>query len=95
MYPEELNSSPVPERPLAEQLALAVCHAASEELADALRMVEYCLDQLSDEQIWQRDQQVLNSIGYLVLHLAGNLRQWIVAGMGGAPDVRDRQGSLP
>ena len=32
----------------------------------------------------------LNSIGNLILHLCGNLRQWIVSGVGGAADVRDR-----
>ncbi len=32
----------------------------------------------------------MNSIANIVLHLCGNLRQWIVAGLGGAADVRDR-----
>src|SRR5262249_27068367 len=31
-----------------------------------------------------------NSIGNLMLHLAGNIRQWVVSGIGGAPDRRDR-----
>src|SRR5262249_8592208 len=35
-------------------------------------------------------QPSLNSIGNLILHLCGNVRQWIVAGLGGAGDVRDR-----
>jgi hypothetical protein len=32
----------------------------------------------------------MNSIGNLVLHLCGNVRQWIVSGVGGAADVRNR-----
>lgn len=32
----------------------------------------------------------MNSIANLVLHLAGNVRQWIVAGVGGGKDVRNR-----
>jgi hypothetical protein len=32
----------------------------------------------------------MNSIGNLLLHLTGNVRQWIVAGIGGAEDVRHR-----
>ena len=32
----------------------------------------------------------MNSIGNLMLHLSGNLRQWIVSGVGGAKDVRNR-----
>jgi hypothetical protein len=33
----------------------------------------------------------MNSIANLLLHLCGNLNQWIVAGVGGAADVRQRQ----
>ena len=32
----------------------------------------------------------MNSVANIILHLCGNLRQWIVSGVGGAPDVRDR-----
>ncbi len=48
------------------------------------------LEMLSQEQVWWRPNEASNSIGNLLLHLCGNLRQWIVAGVGGAPDVRDR-----
>jgi hypothetical protein len=59
-------------------------------LASALGKIKHCLGQLTDEQVWWRAQPSLNSIGNLILHLCGNVRQWIVAGLGGAPDVRDR-----
>ena len=49
-----------------------------------------CLDALTDEQIWWRGAGTQNAIGNLVLHLCGNLGQWIVSGVGGAPDTRDR-----
>jgi len=55
-----------------------------------LPRIERCLQELSTEQIWWRPNPVSNSIGNLVLHLKGNVRQWIVAGLGGAPDVRER-----
>jgi hypothetical protein len=42
------------------------------------------------EQIWRRANEESNSVGNLLLHLAGNVRQWIVSGVGGAPDTRDR-----
>jgi uncharacterized damage-inducible protein DinB len=45
---------------------------------------------LSDEEIWWRANDASNSIGNLILHLCGNLRQWIVAGLGGAEDIRKR-----
>lgn len=63
---------------------------ASQELKKALERMEHCLDQLTDEQVWNRQSDSMNSIGNLILHLCGNLRQWIVAGLGGARDVRDR-----
>jgi uncharacterized damage-inducible protein DinB len=46
---------------------------------------------LSDEQLWWRANPESNSVGNLVLHLAGNVRQWIVSGVGGSVDQRDRQ----
>jgi uncharacterized damage-inducible protein DinB len=52
--------------------------------------IESCLGKLTDEQIWARGSDGENAIGNLVLHLCGNVRQWIVAGVGGAPDNRQR-----
>src|SRR6266545_2693135 len=57
---------------------------------DFLPKVERCLELLSDEQTWWRPYQQSNSIGNLILHLSGNVRQWIVSGLGGAADSRDR-----
>jgi len=57
---------------------------------DYLPKIERCLSLLSDEQIWWRANSQSNSIGNLLLHLSGNVRQWIVAGLGGAEDARDR-----
>ncbi len=52
--------------------------------------IETCLDKLTDEQIWSRGAETQNAVGNLVLHLCGNLGQWILSGVGGAPDHRDR-----
>jgi hypothetical protein len=52
--------------------------------------IRHCVEQLSDEQLWWRPNESMNSIGNLVLHLSGNLRQWIVSGLGGRADVRNR-----
>lgn len=52
--------------------------------------IEACLGRLTDEQIWSRGGSHENAIGNLILHLCGNARQWIVSGVGGAQDVRDR-----
>jgi uncharacterized damage-inducible protein DinB len=45
---------------------------------------------LPADVIWQRANEGSNSVGNLLLHLAGNVGQWIVSGVGGAPDTRDR-----
>ena len=74
----------------ADELAAAVGAEAATELAQALEKIEHCLGQMSEAQVWQRPQPALNSVGNLLLHLCGNVRQWVVAGLGGAPDVRDR-----
>ncbi len=56
-----------------------------------LRKIERCVDELSEEDLWWRPNETSNSVGNLLLHLAGNVRQWIVHGVGGAHDVRQRQ----
>ena len=57
---------------------------------DYLPKIERCLELLNDEQIWWRANPQSNSIGNLLLHLSGNVRQWIVSGLGDANDARDR-----
>ena len=52
--------------------------------------IRHCLDVLPADAIWHRDHESSNSIGNLLLHLSGNIRQWIVSGVGGAPDARQR-----
>ena len=49
-----------------------------------------CLKMLPEREIWWRPNAASNSAGNLVLHLSGNVRQWIVAGLGDARDHRDR-----
>lgn len=52
--------------------------------------IEACLAQLTDQDVWWRPNAASNSIGNLVLHLCGNARQWIVSGVEGQEDLRDR-----
>ena len=50
-----------------------------------------CLQALPEEDLWWRPNPVSNSVGNLLLHLAGNIRQWIVSGVGQQADTRERQ----
>lgn len=60
-------------------------------LREYLTKIRLSVSVLDDRVIWARPNEASNSIGNLMLHLAGNARQWIVSGVGGAVDVRDRQ----
>lgn len=60
------------------------------KLNDSLSQIERCLNLLTEEQIWHRPNDVSNAIGNLVIHLDGNVRQWIIGGVGQEPFERDR-----
>jgi uncharacterized damage-inducible protein DinB len=78
-----------PPSPLASGSAF-LRHARFRLQDDYKVKIGLAIADLSDEQIWWRPNEASNSIGNLVLHLCGNARQWIVAGVGGASDARQR-----
>jgi uncharacterized damage-inducible protein DinB len=52
--------------------------------------IRAAVEALPADALWWRANDQSNSVGNLLMHLAGNIRQWIVAGVGGAEDRRDR-----
>jgi len=60
------------------------------QMQQSERQIFHCLNALTDEQIWHRGGEHENSIGNLLLHLEGNMRQWFLHGIDGQPDVRER-----
>jgi uncharacterized damage-inducible protein DinB len=48
------------------------------------------VEALPADAVWWRPNEQSNSAGNLLAHLAGNVRQWIISGVGGAPSTRDR-----
>jgi hypothetical protein len=74
----------------SESVSRAYLDEARRQLRAAAEKIEHCVNQLTDEQVWWRPTQPQNSIANLILHLCGNVRQWIVAGLGGEPDTRRR-----
>ena len=64
--------------------------ASASRLKQLLSRIRDCLGKLSPGEIWSRGHENENAIGNLVLHLNGNVRQWILSGVGGAPDTRVR-----
>jgi uncharacterized damage-inducible protein DinB len=78
-----------PSAPLSAGRAF-VRHARFRLREDYLIKIKAAVAELADDQIWWRPNEASNSIGNLILHLSGNARQWIVAGVGGADDARER-----
>ena len=60
------------------------------KINNAFERIIHCLDQLEEEHIWYRPDNSVNSIGIILNHLCGNLRQWIISGIGGLEDIRNR-----
>jgi hypothetical protein len=60
------------------------------QLAQCHYKIRHCVGQLSQDQLWHRAGESFNSIGNLVLHVTGNLRQRFLAVIGGEPDQRNR-----
>lgn len=60
-------------------------------LDENIPRLKKCLAQLSESEIWHRPNPNTNTVGNLVLHLCGNVRQWLIAGLGQAADTRQRQ----
>lgn len=71
----------------AETVFLKFSCRKLEQMADRIGT---CLNALAEEQVWQRANEHSNAVGNLVLHLAGNVRQWLVSGVGQQPDLRQR-----
>ena len=77
---------------LAENITSALISEVNHRLYDeCMRRIRLCLDQLTDKQVWWRPNEESNSIGNLLLHLNGNVRQWILSGLGDIANDRKRQ----
>jgi uncharacterized damage-inducible protein DinB len=63
---------------------------SAEKLEQLQGRLEDCLARLTPQQIWTRNSENENAVGNLVLHLCGNVRQWIGSGVAGLADHRQR-----
>ncbi len=69
---------------------LFLLHSSRFLESDFLPRIERAVQSLSEEQLWWRPNASSNSIANLILHLSGNVRQWILSGVAGEPDTRER-----
>ena len=82
-----MSTLPIQRPPLVR----AACQKACSLLQQAWLKLDHCCQQLEEDQIWHRPGKDLNSIGNLLLHIEGNLRQWALSGLGDRPDRRQRE----
>ena len=59
-------------------------------LDESTRMCSISLEHLSEEDIWKRPNESLNSIANLILHLCGNINQYVISSLGETEDMRER-----
>ncbi len=52
--------------------------------------IRRCVSLLNAQQLWQKPSPHNNSVANLLLHLNGNVRQWIQVGIADEADLRDR-----
>ena len=74
----------------ADRLAVTFLDFSVRKFRLLASRIETCVGELTEEQVWARGGENENAVGNLVLHLCGNVRQWIVAGVSGVRDIRDR-----
>jgi len=60
-------------------------------LEESIPRIKQCLNELTFDQVWHRPNNNSNAIGNLVLHLCGNVRQYLISSIGGKKDTRERQ----
>src|SRR5690242_1364497 len=64
--------------------------ACDEYFGQYMRKIEHCVGLLDEDEIWRRPAPGANSIGNLLLHLAGNLSLWVLNSLGGEHNARHR-----
>lgn len=52
--------------------------------------IEKCLSELTEDDLWRRPNPSSNSVGNLLLHLCGNITQYVLSGLGDVEDKRER-----
>lgn len=65
-------------------------HEAISRFEENTPKIKKCFDELSEEEIWQRPNPSSNSIGNIVVHLCGNITQYILSSLGNVEDKRER-----
>lgn len=76
--------------PMNSEIATRFIEVSKNRANTARDRIDHCLDQLQDDDLWWIPGEGCNCIGVIIQHLLGNLRQWIISGVGGEEDIRRR-----
>lgn len=57
---------------------------------EGIHRIKICLSKLTENQVWHKANTQTNSIGNLILHLEGNVNQWLIATFDDVQDKRNR-----
>ena len=57
---------------------------------ESTKRVTKCLGEIDETELWRRPNEHSNSIGNMVLHLCGNIRQYVISSLGQVEDIRER-----
>ena len=71
-------------------LSLEFTAQAIKRINQSTEKITACMQQLEEKDVWSSPNENLNSIGNLILHLCGNIRQHIISALGGEQDIRVR-----
>ena len=71
---------------LAQELVINALY----QMDKSTLMIQKSLTEISEEEVWLKPNESLNSIANLILHLCGNITQYIISSMGETEDIRER-----
>ena len=59
-------------------------------LDQSTRMISVAFMQLEEQDVWKRPNEASNSMGNLILHICGNMTQYVISSLGETEDIRER-----
>lgn len=76
---------------MTEELLQEFINGAIRYIDENTKKLKACLDELEEADTWRRPNEHSNSVGNLLLHLSGNIRQWVISSLGNIEDRRQRE----
>ena len=75
---------------MSESFQNEIIEQSIHRIDENTKRLKACIEELHESEIWIRPNENSNSIGNLILHLCGNVRQYAISSLGNMPDVRER-----